>query len=386
MPHKRTFLYLEQLILKHSAHKDTISITEKRDGLDFYYSQRSHAVKMCDFLSSVVPVRTQASSSVVSMDVHTSTINNKFTYSVEIAPICKDDVVVLPKALAKNHGNISQLLLCSRISNAFRLMDPATLQVADVPAEKYFREPFPSLCQMPELIEFLVLDIEPSGISTPDGRWMTADAQVSPLNATSFGDSDAVFHTRTHLGALLQPGDTVLGYNLGKSNFNSPLWDSIADERKPDVVLVKKSYPDSKKRRSKRNWKLKSMAKVEGEEDNVKTAVGRKGGLDGQKVQRDYEMFLKELEEDEEMRAGVNLYRDPAAEQRNRKRREDKARWRARKAALEDEQAGNDDVMEEADTGDGATDDGFTTDGESEFGDDLPGVRLDELLDDMEGE
>lgn len=352
---------------------------------------------MCEFLASVVPVRTQASSSVVSMDIHTSTVNNKFSYSVEIAPICKDDLVVLPKSFAKSLGNISQLLLCSRISNAFRLMDPVTLQIADVPAEKYFREPFPSLCQMTELVEFIVLDIEPSGISSHDGRWMTADAQVSPLHATSFGDADAVFHTRTHLGALLQPGDTVLGYSLGKSNFNSLVWDTIPEERKPDVILVKKSYPDTKKRRSRRNWKLKSMAKVEGEEDNVKTAVGRKGGLDGQKVQRDYELFLKELEEDEEMRAGVNLYRDPEAEERNKKRREDKARWKARKLAMDTASAeqglGDDEVMRDA-AGkdgdgdlDGLTDDGFTTDGESEFGDDdVPGIRMEELLDDMDGE
>lgn len=392
VPHKRTFLYLEQLILKHNAHKDTISITEKRDGLDFYYSQRSHAIKMCDFLASVVPVRTQASSAVVSMDTHTSVVNNKFTYSVEIAPVCKDDLVALPKSMAKSLGNISQLLLCSRISNALRLMDPVTLQVADVPSDKYFREPFPSVCQMIELVQFIVLDIEPSGMTSHDGRWMTADAQVSPLNATSFGDADAVFHTRTHLGALLQPGDTVLGYHLGKSNFNSEVFDSIPEERKPDVVLVKKSYPDTKKRRSKRNWKLKSMAKVEGAEDDVKTAVGRKGGLDGQKVQRDYELFLKELEEDEEMRAGVNLYRDPEAEERNKKRREDKARYRARKVAMDAAKAeqGDDEDMQEASGDanvDALTDDGFTTDGESEFGDDeVPGIRLDELLDDMDGE
>lgn len=55
--HKRTFLYLEQLILKHNAQKDTISVKEVRDGLDFFYSQRSHAIKMLEFLNSVVPVR-----------------------------------------------------------------------------------------------------------------------------------------------------------------------------------------------------------------------------------------------------------------------------------------------------------------------------------------
>lgn len=55
--HKRTFLYLEQLILKHGAQKDTVGVKEVRDGLDFFYSQRSHAIRMVEFLTGVVPVR-----------------------------------------------------------------------------------------------------------------------------------------------------------------------------------------------------------------------------------------------------------------------------------------------------------------------------------------
>jgi nonsense-mediated mRNA decay protein 3 len=55
--HKRTFLYLEQLILKHNAQKDTIAIKEVRDGLDFFYSSRSHALRMMDFLASVAPIK-----------------------------------------------------------------------------------------------------------------------------------------------------------------------------------------------------------------------------------------------------------------------------------------------------------------------------------------
>lgn len=57
VPHKRTFLFLEQLILKHGIQKDTISVKEVKDGLDFFYAQRSHAIKTVDFLNSVVPVR-----------------------------------------------------------------------------------------------------------------------------------------------------------------------------------------------------------------------------------------------------------------------------------------------------------------------------------------
>ena len=40
VPHKRTFLWVEQLILKHSAHADTVNITELKDGLDFFFDQR----------------------------------------------------------------------------------------------------------------------------------------------------------------------------------------------------------------------------------------------------------------------------------------------------------------------------------------------------------
>lgn len=380
-------------MLKHNAHRDTVNINEKKDGLDFYFAQRAHAIKMCEFLGSVVPIRVTASSQVVSMDVHTSTSNHKFTYSVEIAPICKDDLVCLPKALAKSLSGINQLLLCIRVNNSLRLMDPTTLRIADLPAEKYYRDPFPSLCAIPELVEFLVLDIEPIG--NQEGKFLQADAQVSALNATSFGQADAVYHTRTHLGSLLQPGDTALGYHLRLTNFNSDNWDTIPEERKPDVILVKKSFPDSKRRRKNRAWKLKSIAKEaedgaggDGKEGSGRGAIGRKGGLDSKRVERDYEMFLRELEEDDEMRRGVNLYRDPIKEEQLKRRREEKARAKARKLNTQDDE--EDDAMDE----DGVekevdmdADDGMTTDGESEFGDeDVPTVGMDELLDDLEGE
>ena len=37
--------------------------------------------------------------------------------------------------------------------------------------------------------------------------------------------------------------------------------------------------------------------------------IGRSGGRDQKKVEEDYELFLRELEEDPEMRAAVNLYK-----------------------------------------------------------------------------
>jgi hypothetical protein len=48
--HKRTFLYLEQLILRAGADTQCINIKDIHEGLDFYFSNRAHALKLIDFL------------------------------------------------------------------------------------------------------------------------------------------------------------------------------------------------------------------------------------------------------------------------------------------------------------------------------------------------
>ncbi len=55
--HKRTFFFLEQLILRHEAHTNTIRVKEQPDGLDFFFSHKSHAIKFVDFLQAVALIR-----------------------------------------------------------------------------------------------------------------------------------------------------------------------------------------------------------------------------------------------------------------------------------------------------------------------------------------
>ena len=342
--HKRTFLFLEQLILKHGAQKDTISVREVRDGLDFFYSQKSHAVKMTEFLTGTVPVRwvfslwlfretlnvfyfgrSKASEQLLSADTHTNTANFKYTFSVEIAPICKDDLVCIPPKQARSLGNISPLTICTRVGNSIHLVDPQTLQLCEVAAPVYWRTPFFSLASVTDLVEFTILDVEPSG--PKKGKWVLADAQVALSGAfRSSGDNgddvemdyelasstNQIFHTRTHLGAILQPGDTVMGYHLTNANFNSDDFARLPSDRIPDIVLVRKAYPNRRKKNKARNWKLRSIAKEAGEEGETSRArgiVGRMGGRDNKKVDQDYELFLRDLEEDMEMRGAVNLYK-----------------------------------------------------------------------------
>jgi nonsense-mediated mRNA decay protein 3 len=55
--HKKTFFYLEQLILKMNAHHKTVSIKQTPDGIDFFYSVQPDARKLVDFLMTVAPCR-----------------------------------------------------------------------------------------------------------------------------------------------------------------------------------------------------------------------------------------------------------------------------------------------------------------------------------------
>jgi len=326
--HKRTFLYLEQLILKHGADKDTVSVSERKDGLDFFYASKQHALKMCDFLTAVAPVRMKTSEQLISLDTQNSTTNYKSTYSVEIIPICKDDLVCLPRKLSQSMSSISQLCVCIRVGNSIHVLDPTNLQVSELSSSVYWRTPFMPLTTIVNATEYVVLDIEPTQhppVTANKGKFLLADAQVTPVNGTM--DNDTIYHTRTHLGSVLKPGDTVLGYQLTTANFNDPNWESLNTDRVPQVVLVRKTYPARRKKGAsgsakKRNWRLKSMAKEAGD-DNVgfgrdrADPAAKKGGrgtapgtaADQARAEAEYEMFLRDLEEDEEMRANIMLFK-----------------------------------------------------------------------------
>jgi len=288
-------------------------------------------------LNSVAPVRSKKSQELISVDIHTSTKSYKFSYSVELIPICKDDLVAVPIKLAKQIGNISPLCICYRIGTSINLLDPSTLQTADISAPIYWRAPFPNLADVQELTEFIVMDIEPLGPQS--GRWMLAEATVA--RASDLGSNDRTFYTRTHLGNVLHPGDSVMGYLLTGTNFNNTQFEEIEASHAysstiPDVVLVKKFYARKGKSKS-RNWRLKRMTKDDGELLPKKT--------DQERMDRDYEMFLRDVEEDQDLRGTLALYK---AEQ-------------AKKEA---------DAMSVMETDDGE--------------DETPHINMDELIDDLE--
>ena len=308
--HKRTFFFLEQLILKHDAHTNAVNIKNIGGGMDFYFSNRSHAIKFIDFLQNVVPIRFRTDKSLVSHDTKNNTYNYKYTFAVEIALVCKDDVVLLPRKLNTSLGNLGPMVLCTRVTNCILLTNPNTLQEHYLDAEMYWRQPLKALMSSRQLTEFVVLDVEADWSHTSHrGRCVYADVVVA--RQKDFGRNDNSFHTRTHLGAHLQPGDVVLGYDVANANLNDDEVATYPDSAIMDVVLVRKSFKEARARRrlrkgKKRNWRLKRLDAEEEEEPTVRKG---RAGASRDNEEAEMESFLEELEEDGDMRARINLYR-----------------------------------------------------------------------------
>lgn len=135
--------------------------------------------------------------------------------------------------------------------------------------------------------------------------------QVELARVEDFGRNDKTFFVKTHLGEVLNYNDHVLGYDLEKINLTEIEDFSTNNTRQralPDVVVVRKTFPRVRKRQKQRIWKLKHFDNVE--EDEEETGGKKRRGNDAEKKNRDYETFLKDLDEDPEMRGQISLFKD----------------------------------------------------------------------------
>lgn len=169
--------------------------------------------------------------------------------------------------------------------------------------------------------------------------------QVEVARKEDFGVNDKTFIVNTHLGEFLNFNDTVLAYDLEQCCISDLDEHALKDDRLPDLVIVKKTYPKYRKKQRSRYWKLKHFDDLkqgqkkdqdmeqsdeeiadDSEEDQQaakqkknkqvpksKRGAKRKARLAAAADARhgkDYQLFLQDLEEDKELRDQVNLYRD----------------------------------------------------------------------------
>jgi nonsense-mediated mRNA decay protein 3 len=256
--HKRTFYYLEQLILKYEAHTECIKIVTFRDGMDFYFKDKNQALRFIEFLTCHVPTKMKYSRKLVSADHSNNTADFKHNYLIEIAPICKDDLVLLPKDLSNKQSNISPLVLIKRVAAGLHVIDPLSGERTEINAEKYWRYGFGAMFSAKALTRFVVLSVEPvlleQRASARMKRVRTNTSQQAMRNVSKLaecvvarekdlGSDDTQFTVLTHLGPLLVAGDVVLGYDLHSANLNVDDEGQALLEKMsslPDVILVRK--------------------------------------------------------------------------------------------------------------------------------------------------
>lgn len=239
-----------------------------RDGIDFYFKDKNQGLRFIDFLKGQIPLKVKYSRKLISADHSDNTADFKHNYLIEIVPICKDDLVLLPKELAAKQSNISPLVLVKRVGAELYMVDPRTAERTEINPEKYWRYSFNSLLTSRQLIKFVILSVEPTvvehrpsarmrrkyhkyqdkdnnvSVQAESVRVITKLAECVVARERDFGVTDTQFTCISHLGSLLQPGDTVLGYDLSNINLNideegMKSFD-IVSRNLPDVILVRK--------------------------------------------------------------------------------------------------------------------------------------------------
>mmetsp|Transcript_1344 Transcript_1344/g.1979 ORF Transcript_1344/g.1979 Transcript_1344/m.1979 type:complete len:603 (+) Transcript_1344:54-1862(+) len=317
--HKRTFLYLEQLILKHGAHRGCLSIETFKDGMDFYFPDRGKAGRFISFLEDVVPMKVKASKKLIGTDDKSNVSNYKYTNLVEIAGVCKDDLLFLPKKLARSIGNINRLVLVKNISNVINVIDPITGQTGIIESDAYWRDPFRPVitAARTRLTRYVVLGkdavfLERNHSKKAVGRKQRSKlATITAARESDLGMNDSQIEERSHLGYLLKSGDVCLGYDMK----DCQLVDDEAEDlrtagRMPDIVVVRKLYggvaANEADAARKRLFKLQKLDIKKGEENERK---GKKARKDVEMERADEEDFMQELEADKEMRTRVNVFK-----------------------------------------------------------------------------
>lgn len=294
VPHRRTFLFLEQMILKHKMNDKVIQIGGHRDGLDFFFNHKSHGLQFIDFVSVHAPTLRKDASQLVSHDSKSNTAVLHNAYSLELSPVCREDLVVLPKKLHAQMGGIGPFVIVHKVFCSTVFLDPITLRFSELLGTFFWKNPFESYASSRQMSEFFINNITPMGVF--NGKYQLAQAEVCLADEIGQGREWCI---TTHLGNLLKPGDLAKGYFVEGLNANSTAFEGYqrGSINIPDVILVRKHFPNQAARRHKRNWRLKRLDK------SVSQAL--------HDARDDFDEFMDDIERDKEFRGDFQIYTDP---------------------------------------------------------------------------
>ena len=323
--HKRTFLFLEQVILKHKAQNKALNIKEHPEGVDFYFSNRSQANTFCSFIHEFLPCQMKTSRQLISVDEKSNEAEYKETFRLEIAPICQDDLIILTEDNYKKLGSIGPVLLCYKQIKSLKFIDPVSFETLDLDNNTYWRYELKSYIDRKCLTEFLILDVQEEidykklaekdksqrvikkivnnkkqkvqkmelendpkinpelndtknsikSNMTNSSKYMEylekklEEKKIKIVNVKCIRNSEKeenkeIIEIRSFLGRKMHPGDIYYGYDLTRINISDENEEFLSKKKGkiPDIILVKKKYNNYKK-----IFKLKHL-KMDLDDDN----------------------------------------------------------------------------------------------------------------------
>lgn len=278
---KRTIFWIEQQILSHNAHAGASTIQKKHDGIDFHFNDKAAASRFVNYLKTITPAQVVESSKIMGEDVQCGTVDLRFSYSVRIPPINRQDMIILPKFLVSSTGNKSHVAICRKMAKNIRLVDPLSGNNITVDAATYWKNPFDPALTTEHLRRFIVLSID-----VIDGNY----ADVELTDEETYQDR---ILTKTHLGNVLVENELCLAYDLRVSVVSDKAEEVFKKYGIPEVIVVGRTKSET---RRKRAWHVKELAPYDDD------------------VHEEFEEFLDELEEDPELRQDIKIYKNPGEE------------------------------------------------------------------------
>jgi nonsense-mediated mRNA decay protein 3 len=263
--YKRTLLQLENRLMSNGAASKALRIESQRTGIDFYFARLNEAKRFADHVASCVPARRRDSKQLQSQDDKNNITNYVYTMLVEVVPLCKNDLVLLPARLrASLFGGRCAWALVESVSSTVNLVHPPLMERARLNEQKFFSAPCTALLSGREATEFVVLDVQPprgagNKRAAAAGAAVAAGAAAVPASpepwevevarASDLGENDLRFTALSHIGHLLQAGDSCLGFDIAAREGDSE-FDGL-----PPVILVQKKQDEEARLAHKRRGK-----------------------------------------------------------------------------------------------------------------------------------
>ena len=244
---------MEQQILKHNIHIECNAIERVNDGLDFQFFEKSQADKFISFLKNILPLDIKTSNSVKGQDLKSMIYDTRFSYSLKIPSISRQDLILLPKFFFNNSGHKMNFGICLKISKKIKLIDPFNGLKFNIESKSYWTHPFESLLKYDRLKRFIILNKEDIEIKN--------DYLISDLEITDEDTFNERIISRTCFGNIFNIGDICLVYDLRSESLINEAEKRIKINDFSGIIIVGKGKENIKKN------KIKTLAPILNEDD-----------------------------------------------------------------------------------------------------------------------